>query len=89
MMYVYSLFSDSAIYHHLFLFCERRSGEIVISVWNSIMIIILVFIPGEVEEVLRPVHFVVEVLGVVNHQAEFHMFAEVDTVEVVIPNSAI
>jgi hypothetical protein len=89
MMYVYSLFSDLALYRHLFLFCESQSGEIVVSVGNSIMIIILVFIPGEVEEVLRPVHFVVEVLGVVNHQAEFHMFAEVDAVEVVIPNSAI
>ena len=88
-MYVYSLFSDLALCHHPFLFCEGRSSEIVVSVRNSIMIIILVFIPGEVEEVLRPVHFVVEVLGVVNYQAEFHMLAEVDAIEVVIPNSAI
>ena len=67
MMYVYSLLSDLALCHHLFLFCEQQSGEIVVSVGNSIMIIILVFIPREVEEVLRPVHFVVEVLRIVNH----------------------
>ena len=67
MMHVYVSLLDVALCHHLFLFWEHRSGEIVVSVGDSILIIILVFGPREVEEVLRPVHFVVEVLRIVNH----------------------
>ena len=60
----------------------------IIPIWDRVAIFFFQA-PGEVEEVLGSVHFVVEVLWVVDDQAEFHVLAEVDAIEVVVPDAAV
>ena len=34
-------------------------------------------------------HFMIEVFGVIDHQAEFYVLAEIDPIEVVVPNTSV
>jgi len=65
------------------------SRKVVISIWVVIPGFIIVLIPGEVQKVLSTMHFMIEVFGVIDHQAEFHVLAEIDPIEVVVPNASV